>query len=83
MDDLNNNQFHEILLPRRRIHPSFSHSSRKPRGFPDETLGVIAQLVERLHGMEEVWGSTPHGSTKCLLASPADRVEKLGELAAQ
>ena len=36
-----------------------------PVVFLDETLGVIAQLVERLHGMEEVWGSTPHGSTKC------------------
>lgn len=28
-------------------------------------LGVIAQLVERLNGIEEVWGSNPHGSTKC------------------
>ena len=26
--------------------------------------GVIAQLVERLNGIEEVWGSTPHGSTR-------------------
>lgn len=42
----------------------------KPCGFLDETLGVIAQLVERLHGMEEVWGSTPHGSTKCSLWAP-------------
>ena len=43
-----------------------SHLRHKaPSGFDDETLGVIAQLVERLHGMEEVWGSTPHGSTKC------------------
>ena len=25
--------------------------------------GVIAQLVERLNGIEEVWGSNPHGST--------------------
>ena len=24
--------------------------------------GVIAQLVERLNGIEEVWGSNPHGS---------------------
>jgi len=30
-------------------------------------LGVIAQLVERLNGIEEVWGSNPHGSTKRLL----------------
>ena len=35
-------------------------------GFLDETLGVIAQLVERLNGIEEVWGSNPHGSTKRL-----------------
>lgn len=41
--------------------------SLKTSWFLDETLGVIAQLVERLHGMEEVWGSTPHGSTKCSL----------------
>ena len=25
-------------------------------------FGVIAQLVERLNGIEEVWGSNPHGS---------------------
>ena len=24
--------------------------------------GAIAQLGERLHGMQEVWGSSPHGS---------------------
>ena len=26
-------------------------------------VGDIAQLVERLHGMQKVWGSTPHVST--------------------
>ncbi len=26
--------------------------------------GGIAHLVERLHGMQEVWGSSPHISTK-------------------
>ena len=26
------------------------------------TSGAIAQLGERLHGMQEVWGSSPHGS---------------------
>ena len=26
--------------------------------------GAIAQLVERLHGMQEVWGSNPHSSTQ-------------------
>ncbi len=29
--------------------------------------GAIAQLVERFHGMEEVLGSTPCGSTKFFL----------------
>ena len=27
-----------------------------------DSFGVIAQLVERLNGIEEVWGSNPHGS---------------------
>ncbi len=27
-----------------------------------DSSGVIAQLVERLNGIEEVWGSNPHGS---------------------
>ena len=27
-------------------------------------FGVIAQLVERLNGIEEVWGSNPHGSKR-------------------
>lgn len=53
----------------RFILPSHLHLG-KSRCFLDETLGVIAQLVERLHGMEEVWGSTPHGSTKCSLWAP-------------
>ena len=37
----------------------------------------MAQLVARLHGMEEVWGSNPHSSTRhpCLLA---DGVGSLG-----
>ncbi len=29
-------------------------------------FGVIAQLVERLNGIEEVWGSNPHGSKRSL-----------------
>ncbi len=32
--------------------------------------GVIAQLVERLNGIEEVWGSNPHGSIKQNLPPP-------------
>ena len=39
-------------------------------GFHGVTLGVIAQLVERLNGIEEVWGSTPHGSTKRSFSAP-------------
>ena len=29
--------------------------------------GGIAHLVERLHGMQEVWGSNPHVSTRNLI----------------
>ena len=43
-------------------------------GFLDETLGVIAQLVERLNGIEEVWGSNPHGSTKRLMEASIKQV---------
>ena len=46
---------------------------RAPSGFDDETLGVIAQLVERLNGIEEVWGSNPHGSTKRFLDKPSKK----------
>src|ERR1700751_4871210 len=33
------------------------------RGVPDRGYGAIAQLGERLHGMQEVAGSIPPGST--------------------
>ena len=36
--------------------------------------GDIAQLVERFHGMEEVWGSNPHISTN-IIALVAQRIE--------
>jgi hypothetical protein len=32
--------------------------------------GAMAQLVARLHGMEEVWGSNPHSSTRCGVGTP-------------
>ena len=35
--------------------------------------GAIAQLGERLHGMQEVVGSIPSGSTKFFSASPSSR----------
>ena len=28
-----------------------------------QLLGAVAQLVERLNGIQEVWGSIPHRST--------------------
>jgi hypothetical protein len=34
-----------------------------------DTVGAIAQLGERLHGMQEVSGSIPLGSTKSLRTS--------------
>jgi hypothetical protein len=43
------------------------YSPPAPAGSPSHRhmfgLGVIAQLVERLHGMQEVGGSIPPGST--------------------
>lgn len=39
------------------------HNSAERRYSPSLVYGVIAQLVERLNGIEEVWGSNPHGST--------------------
>ena len=32
-------------------------------GFPHASVGVVAQLVERLNGIQEVRGSSPLGST--------------------
>lgn len=42
-----------------------NYSLRFAKGAPIIRLpqGAIAQLVERLHGMQEVVGSTPTGST--------------------
>jgi hypothetical protein len=40
-----------------------SHFTFTMRVFP-ATCGAIAQLGERLHGMQEVGGSIPPGSTK-------------------
>ena len=37
--------------------------SRPPGFIGRPTDGALAQLVERLHGMQEVRGSTPLGST--------------------
>ena len=38
--------------------------SRRTHTFPREGFGAIAQLVERLNGIQEVSGSTPLSSTK-------------------
>ena len=40
-----------------------SHYHSNHKSLWENNLGVIAQLVERLNGIEEVWGSNPHGST--------------------
>lgn len=58
-------------VARSGVSSYFHQPIEQALAFPMETLGVIAQLVERLNGIEEVWGSNPHGSTKCCL----DRVE--------
>jgi hypothetical protein len=46
---------------RRQPHPPQIASHR---GTTDPVSGAIAQLGERLHGMQEVGGSIPPGSTK-------------------
>lgn len=38
--------------------------------FARSLIGVLAQLVERLNGIEEVRGSNPLGSTRKSLRSP-------------
>ncbi len=42
------------------------HREMRPLRQPTSSVldGAIAQLVERLHGMQEVGGSIPPGSTK-------------------
>lgn len=68
MDVFDSCIFFGIRIARQRDSTYFlTFIPESPVVFLDETLGVIAQLVERLHGMEEVWGSTPHGSTKYYL----------------
>ncbi len=42
-----------------RFPPACSHGLRERRFY-----GAVAQLGERLHGMQEVVGSTPISSTK-------------------
>ena len=51
------------LHTRRSDAGPFALPSRVLRGLFFFRFGVIAQLVERLNGIEEVWGSNPHGST--------------------
>ena len=46
--------------------PLFRMNGRQNHSFSTE-FGVIAQLGERLHGMQEVRGSIPRSSTKFLL----------------
>src|SRR5690242_18192617 len=63
----------------RRCGPRFAHASRpngtpptrgclhqrlRFRGYTEGSRGAIAQLGERLHGMQEVAGSSPAGSIR-------------------
>ena len=57
----------EPALAPRYIHDDFG------RGFPTRVpFGAIAQLGERLNGIQEVRGSTPLGSTKHLTGTAID-----------
>lgn len=44
---------------------SIASASKRVRCENETIYGAIAQSVERLHGMQEVSGSTPLGSTNC------------------
>src|SRR5690554_3900994 len=44
--------------------PGYCESPGGPLQFRASSRGAIAQLGERLHGMQEVGGSIPPGSTK-------------------
>src|SRR5699024_4218025 len=57
-----NDQRHVNPGPSTPCHPvQWNH---RRAGEPPGTPGAMAQLVARLHGMEEVWGSNPHSSTQ-------------------
>jgi hypothetical protein len=61
-------------LQSRRIAPGqsrfpFSSDEIALFSFPLEKCGVLAQLVERLNGIEEVRGSNPLGSISLILKS--------------
>ena len=43
--------------------PAGSGRERRPKRLPHKWYGALAQLGERLHGMQEVSGSIPLGST--------------------
>ena len=52
-------QFQPALIPPAR---ALALPKIGARALVSPRFGVIAQLVERLNGIEEVWGSNPHGS---------------------
>ena len=55
----------KFLLIERGTGPKFRHRWRGAQAAPLKD-GAIAQLGERLHGMQEVVGSIPSGSTNPL-----------------
>ena len=60
----------EVIFP---LAPIFAHPYTTPYADGGNVIwtsgGAIAQLVERLNGIQEVRGSTPLGSTNSILAS--------------
>src|SRR5690606_8208700 len=54
------------LLKEATPPPSFRFRSGLPKGRPRRFFGAIAQLGERLNGIQEVGGSTPPGSTNAI-----------------
>ena len=46
------------------LHQNRTHTSNQKDLIDFVTVGAVAQLGERLHGMQEVEGSNPSSSTK-------------------
>ena len=56
-----------------RMRPAVTEQSQNIVRVPED--GAIAQLGERLHGMQEVGGSIPPGSTKLIFNGVTHTVE--------
>ena len=69
-----------LLSGRKETEKKSTFFLRKVRyHFRSRSSGVLAQLVERLNGIEEVRGSNPLGSKLRLLARGSERLRLAGQ----